>query len=84
MPESPSTYRLGYGTVPYESDLAVFATVPGESRAQTFTGIPANKTLNIFVIAINETTEATGPVSSFSVLAENSDASSRSTITTMP
>jgi hypothetical protein len=84
MPENPSTYRLGYGTDPYESDLAVFATVPGENRTQTFTGIPANKTLNIFVIAINETIEATGPASEFALYAENSDASSRSTITTTP
>lgn len=84
MPENPSNYRLGYGTDPYESDLAVFATAPGESRTQTFTGIPANKTLDVFVIAINETTEATGPVSSFNLLAENSDASSRSTVTTTP
>ena len=84
MPESPSSYRLGYGTDPYESDLAVFATPPGENRTRTFTGIPANKTLNIFVIAINENLTATGPVSSFALYAENSDGSSRATVTTTP
>lgn len=84
MPASPSSYRLGYGTVPYESDLAVFANAPGENRTQTFTGIPANKTLNVFVIAINEVTEATGPTSDFALYAENSADSSRSTVTTTP
>jgi hypothetical protein len=85
MPESPTRFRLGYGTDPYESDLAASANVSGDSRNHSFTAIPSNKTLGIYVIAINETIEATGPVAlGFGLYAENSDVSSRSTITTTP
>jgi hypothetical protein len=85
MPESPARFRLGYGTDPYESELAASANVSGDSRNHSFTAIPTNKTLGVYVIAINETTEATGPVAlGFGLYAENSNASSRSTITTTP
>jgi hypothetical protein len=85
MPESPTRFRLGYGTDPYESELAASANVLGDSRNHSFTAIPTNKTLGVYVIAINETTEATGPVAlGFGLYAENSNASSRSTITTTP
>jgi hypothetical protein len=83
--ESPANYRLGYGTDPYESALAVFANAVGSSRSYSFTDIPANKTLNLYVMAINETTSFTGPVAPGSGLyAENYDPSSSVAVTTTP
>jgi hypothetical protein len=83
--ESPMNFRLGYGTDPYENDLAVSTNSTGSSRSYSFTGIPANKTLNIYVIAQNKTMELTGPMTPDSGLyTQNSDGSSNATITTTP
>jgi hypothetical protein len=83
--ESPMNFRLGYDTDPYENDLAASANSTGSSRSYSFIGIPANKTLNIYVIAQNKILELTGPATPGSALyAENSDSSSFATITTTP
>jgi hypothetical protein len=85
LAENPTKFVLSYGTDPYESDLAVSIHLTGNSRNHSFTGIPANKTLNISISAVNQQTEMTGPVVSGSVLgAANFNTSSSVTITTTP